>query len=311
MLDGVLGRVSEVRDQQFMVAASGDLLRGVGEFNGAGCEPPEERPDLGHIVQRKNELGAQLAEPLRHHGELLRLQVVAVKLNIVVRRVEIEQTRGPVVTGEHFFVGQTFDLDARQAVVRLFDERRNAFRVESRRRVHAHGIVAVADKPPSHSFAHLSEFIRSIGESWAGGKQALMEKRAVEARRVREQLQQLIRMKIEELITDDEFRAQRILLEGRLAELEGGTPENETKPESVLNDLNTISMPLMHLANAWERVPTCFKRRFQHITLPAGYVFGRVGTAQKGRLLSFLHSPLPVYTNVVRPVGFEPTTSRV
>ena len=59
----------------------------------------------------------------------------------------------------------------------------------------------------------------------------------------------------------------------------------------------------MHLADAWETIPTNFKRRFQHITLPAGYVFGRVGNAPKGRILSFIESPLTVDTNEVPPVG--------
>lgn len=154
-----------------------------------------------------------------------------------------------------------------------------------------------------HSFAHLREYVYKVCESWAGTSEALQEKRTAETKRAHEQLQQLIRMKMEELITDDEFRTQRLLLAGRLAELEGGAPESEAQPESVMNDLDTICAPLMHLADAWETVPTNFKRRFQHITLPAGYVFGRVGTAQKGRLLSFLESPDGANTNLVPPTG--------
>jgi BMFP domain-containing protein YqiC len=154
-----------------------------------------------------------------------------------------------------------------------------------------------------HSFAHLREYVYKVCESWAGTSQAFKEKRAVEAKRAHEQLQQLIRMKMEQLVTDDEFRTQRLLLAERLAELEGGTPEGEARPDSVLNDLDTICAPLMNLADAWEAVPTNFKRRFQHLTLPAGYVFGRVGTAQKGRILSFIESPDTVHTNLVPPIG--------
>jgi DNA invertase Pin-like site-specific DNA recombinase len=154
-----------------------------------------------------------------------------------------------------------------------------------------------------HSFAHLREYIRKVGESWVGESRAFEERREVEAKRVHEHLQQLIRMKMEQLITDDEFRAQRLLLAGSLVELEGDTSKSETKPESVLNDLDTICAPLMRLADAWERVPINFQRRFQHITLPAGYVFGRVGTAPKGRLLSFIESSETTYTSGVPPIG--------
>jgi site-specific DNA recombinase len=154
-----------------------------------------------------------------------------------------------------------------------------------------------------HSFAHLREYIRKIGKSWVENYQALIERQAAEAKRAQTQLQQLIRMKMEELITDEEFRLQRHILEKRLAALDSGTCETEAKPESVLNDLDAICAPLMHLADAWLAVPIKFQRRFQHLILPAGYVFGRVGTADKGRLLSFLESPLPVDTNEVPPTG--------
>jgi hypothetical protein len=110
-------------------------------------------------------------------------------------------------------------------------------------------------------------------------------------------------MKMEELITDEEFRAQRLILNKRLATLDSGTCETEAKPESVLNDLDAICAPLMHLADAWLAVPITFQRRFQNLTLPAGYVFGRVGTADKGHLLSFLESSLPVDTNEVPPTS--------
>ena len=109
-------------------------------------------------------------------------------------------------------------------------------------------------------------------------------------------------MKMEQLISDDEFRAQRLLLSDRLTG-SGGNPGSEAKPESVLNDLDTICAPLMHLDEAWENVPTDFKRRFQQIAIPAGYIYGRVGTAQKGRLLSFIESPDAANTNGVPLMG--------
>jgi DNA invertase Pin-like site-specific DNA recombinase len=154
-----------------------------------------------------------------------------------------------------------------------------------------------------HSFAHLREYVRKIGESWVENRHTSKEKQAAEAKSAQAQLLQLIRMKMEELITDEEFRAQRLILNKRLATLDSGTCETEAKPESVLNDLDAICAPLMHLADAWLAVPITFQRRFQHLTLPAGYVFGRVGTADKGHLLSFLESSLPVDTNEVPPTS--------
>ena len=154
-----------------------------------------------------------------------------------------------------------------------------------------------------HALAHLHEWIQKIAKSWDAEQAAVTEKRAADRRRVETERQQLIRMKMENLITDDEFRAQRLILAERLSRCSEGNSELAGSPESVLQDLATICKPLTCLAETWRTVPIKFQRRFQHIMLPSGYVFGSVGTAQKGRLLSFLQSPLPVDTNAVPPVG--------
>jgi len=108
---------------------------------------------------------------------------------------------------------------------------------------------------------------------------------------------------MDELISDDEFRAQRLALSGRLTEFEQPSPETEMKLDSVLQDLDTISEPLMDLESAWTAVPIGFQRRFQHLMLPDGYVFGRVGTAPKGHVLSFIESSLPADTKEVPLIG--------
>lgn len=51
-----------------------------------------------------------------------------------------------------------------------------------------------------------------------------------------------------------------------------------------------LCAPLRDLRSAWQSVPVEFQRRFQLIALPAGYVFGSIGTAQRGRLFSLLAS---------------------
>lgn len=154
-----------------------------------------------------------------------------------------------------------------------------------------------------HAMAHFHDRMRKLAESWNAEQATIMEMRAAERGRVEAERQQLIRMKMESLVTDDEFRAQSLILAERLSRCGEGKPALAGKPESVLHDLAAISKPLTHLADTWKAVPIKFQRRFQHILLPTGYVFGRVGTAPKGRLLAFLHSPLPGLTNEVPPVG--------
>jgi DNA invertase Pin-like site-specific DNA recombinase len=157
--------------------------------------------------------------------------------------------------------------------------------------------------PDRHSIAHFKEYVHQIAESWEVSRGLLRERRELEVKRNKEQNEQLIRMKMEQVITDEEFRAQRLVLTRRLAEPEGSSSEMEKAPKSILDNLDAICAPLMHLADVWRAVPIRFQRRFQHLMIPAGYVFGGVGTAQKGHVLSFLELSLPVDTNAVHPTG--------
>jgi hypothetical protein len=154
-----------------------------------------------------------------------------------------------------------------------------------------------------HSVAHLKDYMRKLAESWSATHRTIEEKREIETKPAREQLQQLIHMKVDNLIADDEFRNQRALLARQLAEVTESGPHAGAKSEDVLAQFDTICVPLMYLAETWQSIPIEFRRRFQQILLPKGYVYGRVGTAQKAHILSFLGSPLPVDTNAVRPVG--------
>lgn len=157
--------------------------------------------------------------------------------------------------------------------------------------------------PNRHALSHLREHIRSIAEAWKSQHATLAEKRIADRKQAEAELQQLIRMKMADLITDNEFRAQRRILSERLMEgnTNSGTPAID--PDSVLHDLDLIAKPLTRLADTWRAVPIEFQKRFQHLTLPNGYVVGSVGTASKGHILSFFEASLPADTNQVPPVG--------
>ena len=108
-------------------------------------------------------------------------------------------------------------------------------------------------------------------------------------------------MKMDRLISDDEFRLQRTGLAQRPAAHDIPGTHRSFSVDAVLLDLELVGDRLINLVDAWKHVATQFQRRFQQIVIPDGYVFGRVGTAQKGCLLSFIESPLPVDTNGVPP----------
>jgi DNA invertase Pin-like site-specific DNA recombinase len=153
----------------------------------------------------------------------------------------------------------------------------------------------------AHSLAHLRESVRQIGTAWGRQADLLIAKKELEKRRSQRQLQELIRMKMDGLISGDEFRIQRTALAGSSVGSDEGETHKPFSVDAVLRDLELIGDRLINLVDTWTDVATQFQRRFQQIAIPDGYVVGRVGTARKGRLLSFLESPLPVDTNGVPP----------
>jgi hypothetical protein len=142
--------------------------------------------------------------------------------------------------------------------------------------------------PNACTLDRLKRYVAHTARNWSQSGQLLEERRAHEIKRIKDQQQQLVRMKMDQLITDEEFIAQRSILTSRLSELEAQLAERAVDVDAVLGNLDHICSPLMDLGEAWESVLVGFQRRFQLLLLPGGYVLGRVGTAQRGRLFSLL-----------------------
>jgi hypothetical protein len=155
-----------------------------------------------------------------------------------------------------------------------------------------------------HAFDHLKDAVRRIGERAFSLLHLGRERQATELKRSKEQFQQLLRLKMDDLLTDEEFKTQRALVSGRIAELEGGIEETEQNcVELVLSDLDSLRAPLGDLLTFWLDLDIENRKRFQLLFLPRGYVFGRVGTAQRGRLFSLIGAPLPANATLVHPDG--------
>jgi hypothetical protein len=149
----------------------------------------------------------------------------------------------------------------------------------------------------------LKRTISRTADAWTEGSRMLSEKRAQEIRRIKDQQRQLIRMKMDQLITDEEFTGQRSTLVSRLGELEGQQDEYAVDAEAVIGNIDRICAPLMDLGTAWRSVAVDFQRRFQLLALPVGYMFGRVGTAQRGRLFSLLGPSVGSNSSLVALTG--------
>lgn len=155
-----------------------------------------------------------------------------------------------------------------------------------------------------HKIAHLKSYLRKIANLSVTEIERELRRKETERTRAQEHMKELVRMRVENLISDQEFQEQRAQIAAQATHNEStGDIPDPKKVESALIDLETVSGYLTNLAGAWNRVVPQYQRWFQQIMIPAGYAVGAVGTAQKGRLLSFLSSRLPVDTDLVPPVG--------
>lgn len=113
-----------------------------------------------------------------------------------------------------------------------------------------------------------------------------------ERRRAQKQLskleaetQELIRMRTQRLISDQEFVTQkRSLLDQKVA-----YQQNQKKPfdsERAQAELDDIVEPLAALKKTWHKIQPPFRRRFERIILPGGYLIENIRTADLGLLFS-------------------------
>lgn len=153
-----------------------------------------------------------------------------------------------------------------------------------------------------HMIAHLKEWSEKIAHSHRELAEKLHAKRVADATRIKDRQQRLVQMRIDDLITEDEFRAQRKIVDAQLED--SAIPAIVTQHlESLPSKVDLICGPLQDLAGYWESLEIEIRKRFQHILLPVGYVVTRIGTAPKARLLSFLEGSLPVNPIEVAPEG--------
>jgi DNA invertase Pin-like site-specific DNA recombinase len=155
----------------------------------------------------------------------------------------------------------------------------------------------------SHAFDHLREAVRRIGETATASQHLTQERRRDELKRIKEQFGQLLQLKMEGLLTVEEFRTQRAILSSRIAELEGEISGPLPEIDSVVSELEALRTQLSDLASLWKSLSIENRKRFQLLTLPRGYIFGRVRTAQRGRIFSLIGASEHSNTSLVHPEG--------
>jgi site-specific DNA recombinase len=99
------------------------------------------------------------------------------------------------------------------------------------------------------------------------------------------ELDELIRMRAQGLITDEEFLRQKKTIVDQRAAFES-TNRRIVNAQHIRKHLSEIIDPLTNLRATWNSLKPLPRRRFDRLLLPAGFVNGKIRTAQLGLLFS-------------------------
>jgi hypothetical protein len=111
-------------------------------------------------------------------------------------------------------------------------------------------------------------------------------RRKKRAEQLDRELQALIRMRAQDLITDQEFMRQRRLVRDQRTALEANTSGHSIDVAEVREKFREIAAPLVQLKQTWHTIHPPSRRRFERLLLPAGFVIGQTRTAELGVLFT-------------------------
>ena len=158
-------------------------------------------------------------------------------------------------------------------------------------------------KPTEILLERLIELVKSKATQRLAASNVMVERRAREKQRLESQEQKLIQMKMDDLLTTEEFRTQKALLSKQRYELEATGQAGPLDERRFATLIDEIRKDLLNLSDTWTDFPLAIKPRFQQLVLPVGFPVGRIDTAPMGRLFSLFKRSEDQMTALVRQDG--------
>ena len=144
--------------------------------------------------------------------------------------------------------------------------------------------------PDRNDIERIADGVAAVRRRRNNASKLLAERHALELERLEARDQQLMQMRMDQLVTNEEFLVQKAMQSTRRSELQATKPREPWDERQFLSDLDNICEPLLNLADTWSEIAPPRKQRFQRLILPTGFVTGRIGTAEKGCLFSTFRS---------------------
>jgi DNA invertase Pin-like site-specific DNA recombinase len=131
----------------------------------------------------------------------------------------------------------------------------------------------------------------------------LSERGKLELRRLEQQRDQLIQMRMENLLTTDEFLIQQKRITVRTHELKVAGEPHTIDEDEISELIDEISVPMTNFADTWRTIALPLQQRFQRTILPHGFAIGKIGTAQMSCLFSTFCELTDSKSTLVDPDG--------
>jgi hypothetical protein len=132
--------------------------------------------------------------------------------------------------------------------------------------------------------------LKAMGKKQFDWKSQIERKNAGLAR-LEKQVHELIRMRSQSLITDDEFISMKSTISKRQLALTGIAIPERLNADQIQAAFGEVRLPLSRLRATWNSIPVGFHRRFNHMVLPVGFVIGETRTAELGPIFRALVEP--------------------
>ena len=138
-----------------------------------------------------------------------------------------------------------------------------------------------------------TELLDKLGEvaakSAEGREKTLHSKRTLTRStldHLKQELQELIRMRSQRLISDEEFNAHKSVLVEKRQTIEATPKQALFSAAEIRNRLREIAAPLHALLDTWNSLAPSIRYRFQRLIFPVGFTAGNIRTAQLGLLFN-------------------------
>jgi len=158
-------------------------------------------------------------------------------------------------------------------------------------------------EPKPEMLSSLRRLVLEQAEERQAGVQKNVKRLKEQASRISLQNKELIRMRAQGLISDQEFVAEKAVLGKKQLSLEIANKNDSMPISEIQGNLDRMIAPLSDLASTWERLALAQKRRFQQYVLPVGFTAREIGTAELGLLFRVFRQFEPPNSNVVPLTG--------